>query len=116
MTDLSREVRGRFEREVSIETSVADMTPVSSGGVSACVSHGALIRGRHRRVGRNSQPNSSPLIPAETTSIHTKSPGLPSAILPTSAPPLVPSSSRWMSGASCVSDMLPAAVFAALLC
>lgn len=29
--DLSREVRLRSEREVPIETRVADMTPVSSG-------------------------------------------------------------------------------------
>ena len=28
--DLSKEVRGRLEREVSIETSVAEITPVSS--------------------------------------------------------------------------------------
>ena len=36
--DLSKEVRGRLEREVSIETRVADMTPVSSG----VVSHGVV--------------------------------------------------------------------------
>lgn len=49
-------------------------------------------------------------MPAETTSIHTKSEGRPSATLPASAPDLLSSSrSRWMSGASCVSDMLRAA-------
>ena len=30
MMDLSCEVKGRFDSEVSMETSVADMTPVSS--------------------------------------------------------------------------------------
>lgn len=36
MIDLSKEVRVRLEREVSIETRVAEMTPVSSGGGSVC--------------------------------------------------------------------------------
>src|SRR5262245_45274416 len=99
MKDLSREVRGRSEREVPMETRVADITPVSSGAVSR-VKHG--IVGEGNGEWGDSQPNKSPLIPADTVSAHTNAPGLPSAAFPASAPPLSRDPSRRaISGASC---------------
>lgn len=81
MMDLSKEVRRRLDREVSMETRVADITPVSSGKVRNSQLPARSIGRSNSRKGflardcRDVHPNRSPLIPAETVSSHMNSPG-----------------------------------------
>jgi len=76
MMDLSRELRALPEREVPIETRVADITPVSSGSQEP-VSLRTWAE-THKGVWDDDadvHPNNKPLIPAEKARSHMNRPG-----------------------------------------
>lgn len=75
--DLSRVVRG-CPRELWIETRVADMTPVSSAVLMYVSIHSFFhwaIPGLGAVILEDIQPNNKPLMPADSVSNQTNSPG-----------------------------------------
>jgi len=78
MIDLSIEVNSRFERDVPIETRVAETTPVSS----ACCQHDFEAKTPFRIF---LHPKSRPLIPAANVKTRTNKLGIQPSVLPASA-------------------------------
>lgn len=111
MSDLSRVVRGRWERDVPIDMSVEEMTPVLYYTVSPTWSYRTDMKDC-----TYSYPNSNPLTPAHTVNVHKNHPGDTSALSSISTPSA--SSSLWRSsfGYSRVLGMSGCAAASVMLC
>lgn len=67
MMDLSKDVRRRLDREVSMETRVADMTPVSSGKFYESLVTSETDRKEEREVCKRLQRRTSKQEPTDTS-------------------------------------------------